>query len=69
MKTISVSVNDNLIKLEFGSNLVELLNLMQVNGDIVATAVNTQFISKESRHKKRLCQGDKVSIFSPITGG
>tara|TARA_B100000035_G_C20934616_1_gene524644 strand:+ start:19 stop:228 length:210 start_codon:yes stop_codon:yes gene_type:complete len=69
MKKITVKINDEVLELNDNTSLYELLKIKDYENKNIATALNSNFISKELRSKTKLKDGDKVSIFSPITGG
>jgi sulfur carrier protein len=54
---------------EDATNLSELLHRMGLNGAVVATAVNGQFVSVSNRPDTPLRAGDQVEILAPMQGG
>jgi len=56
-------------ELPAGSNLAELLALLQREPRSVATAVNGRFVAREARPGTMLAEGDQVLLFQPIVGG
>ncbi|QNT78368.1 sulfur carrier protein ThiS [Entomobacter blattae] len=51
------------------STLTTLLNTLGYDAELVATAVNGQFISREHRTTLKLSEGDAVEILAPMQGG
>lgn len=53
-----------------GSSLLDLLRSKSLDQNpLIATAVNGSFVRRDQRGNAVLAEGDRVAIFSPITGG
>ncbi len=69
MKKIIIKLNDEIVELNTNTTLNELMKIKNFQNKNIATALNSNFISKQLRSETKLKDGDKVSTFSPITGG
>ncbi len=52
-----------------GSTLADLLAQLEVAPASCATAVNGQFVARQSRQDRVLIANDQIMTFAPITGG
>lgn len=66
---MNVAINGEARTVAEASTLADLLSALGVPAASVATAVNGEFIPRESRQHHLLREGDAVSTFQPITGG
>jgi len=66
---IQILIDEQPRELPAGSNLAELLALLQREPRSVATAVNGRFVAREARPATMLAEGDQVLLFQPIVGG
>lgn len=67
--SMTVSVNGQAVSLPEGASLEDLIHLLNKDPVHVATAVNETFVPRTQRSAVRLCQGDAIMTFEPITGG
>jgi sulfur carrier protein len=67
--SITVALNGEAISLPDGASLGDLIKLLGKESSQIATAVNETFIPKEQRSETKLCHGDAIMTFEPITGG
>ena len=51
------------------ATLSELLHVLEYEGDWLATAVNGDLVHREDRAGRRLDDGDRIEILSPMQGG
>lgn len=61
-------VNGEVQALE-AATLAELLAVLEYEGDWLATAVNGDLVHREDRVDRRLEDGDRIEILSPMQGG
>ncbi len=69
MKKIKITLNKEPVELNIDTTLNELLKIKKYQNKNIATALNSNFVPKHLRSRTKLKDGDKVSTFSPITGG
>lgn len=50
-------------------NLTDLLEELDKSDDLLATALNGEFVPKHERHTKQLQNGDQVELVAPMAGG
>jgi len=50
-------------------SLAELLEALELDAAVVATAVNGRFVRRADRPKTELAEGDAVEILAPMQGG
>ena len=50
-------------------NLAALLSELEYSGELVATALNGDFVRAKQRAETRLAQDDRVEILTPRQGG
>ncbi len=51
------------------ATLADLLQVLEYEGDWLATAVNGDLVHREDRADTHLADGDKIEILSPMQGG
>ncbi|WFR97872.1 sulfur carrier protein ThiS [Rhizobium tumorigenes] len=51
------------------ATLAELLAVLEYEGEWLATAVNGDLVHREDRADRRLEDGDRIEILSPMQGG
>lgn len=66
---IEIRLNGETHQLEAGTTLAALLESLGQTPAALATAVNSNFVSRSQRQACRLQPGDAVTTFQPITGG
>ena len=66
---IDIQLNKDRLQVEEGATLAALLERLDKPPASLATAVNGEFVPREQRAQWRLCAGDVVLTFEPITGG
>jgi sulfur carrier protein len=66
---IEIRLNDERRQIDDGSTLAALVESLGQTPAALATAVNGDFVPRTQRQDRRLCQGDVVTTFQPITGG
>jgi sulfur carrier protein len=67
--SITITVNGELRIVAGGICLAELIALLGVSPQSLATAVNQHFVPRDARTARTLVDGDAVTTFQPITGG
>jgi sulfur carrier protein len=67
--TTTITLNGEPRELPEGASLAQLVAIVFDSPTAVATAVNQQFVPRESRADCLLKDGDAVFTFQPITGG
>ncbi|MEY4426647.1 MAG: thiamine biosynthesis protein ThiS [Pseudomonadota bacterium] len=67
--SITITVNGELRILTSGICLAELIALLGVSPQSLATAINQHFVPRDERTARILVDGDAVTTFQPITGG
>ncbi|MBL0421998.1 sulfur carrier protein ThiS [Ramlibacter sp. AW1] len=66
---MNITLNGEPRELPEGSTLAQLVALIAESPQAVATAVNQEFVARDSRDACVLREGDAVFTFQPITGG
>lgn len=66
---MQVFVNGNAHDCPEGSTLADVLSQLQLAPASCATAVNGQFVARQSRQDRVLLSNDQIMTFAPITGG
>lgn len=51
------------------SNLAALLNEIELDEAVVATALNGEFIASDERAATALSEGDRIEVLAPMQGG
>ena len=51
------------------ANLAAVLQELGYGDAVVATALNSKFVSADARSKARLADGDQVEVLAPMQGG
>ena len=69
MNFITIELDEQTMRVPAGSNLADLLGLLDLAPASMATARNGQFVRREARAHTRLDDGDRVLLFKPIVGG
>ena len=67
--TITITVNGELRQLAPGMTLADLIASLTQQPQMLATAVNGEFVPREARASVALSDGDAAFTFQPITGG
>ena len=66
---IAIRLNNDSVQLEEGTTLAALVARLDKPPAALATAVNGDFVARDSREQCVLRDGDAVMTFEPITGG
>ena len=66
---IAITLNGEARQLPPGATLADLIASIEQPPQALATAVNGEFVAREQRARRSLCDGDAVFTFQPITGG
>ena len=66
---ITTTVNGELHELPHGTTLAQLVELLGQAPADVATAINGEFVARNSRPEQVLQGGDQIVCFKPIVGG
>ncbi len=66
---MKIFVNGQAVECAEGVSLAALLVQLGRDPSSCATAVNGVFVARAQRGETRLCNGDQVMTFEPITGG
>lgn len=64
-----VFINGKAMQLADGLSLAGLLAELGLDPKSCATAINGQFVARDTRAHTTLAEGDQVMTFEPITGG
>jgi sulfur carrier protein len=67
MKTVTLNGEERTV--EAGATLADLIATVAEQPLALATAVNGEFVPRDSRAQLQLRDGDAVFTFQPITGG
>jgi sulfur carrier protein len=67
--TIEVVVNGNIMSLENGVFIDDLLGFLNVEGQRYVVVINDEIMPKSMHGKIELQQSDRCDIMSPISGG
>ncbi len=51
------------------ATLADLLEMLEYDGDWLATAVNGELVHRDNRTRHALAEGDRIEILSPMQGG
>ena len=65
----TIVLNGETKVVEPGATLADLIASLDQPPQALATAVNGEFVPRESRAQVQLQAGDEVFTFQPITGG
>lgn len=65
----TITLNGQACPIEPGMTLADLIASLGEPPQALATAVNGEFVPRESRAQLPLHEGDAVFTFQPITGG
>jgi sulfur carrier protein len=65
----TITLNGEMRVVEVGATLADLIAALAENPQMLATAVNGEFVPRDVRAKVQLREGDAVFTFQPITGG
>jgi sulfur carrier protein len=65
----TVTLNGEPRKIEASMTLADLIATVAEQPQALATAVNGEFVPRDSRAQLQLRDGDAVFTFQPITGG
>jgi thiamine biosynthesis protein ThiS len=66
---MQVSINGEPKRLPQACSVKEMLEVLQLDQDWLAVAINMEFVSKEKFEEMYLKEGDMVDILSPMSGG
>ena len=66
---IPITVNGQPREVSAGSSLADLVAQLAESPQALATAVNQEFVARDTRAARILQAGDQVYTFQPITGG
>lgn len=66
---IPITVNGQPREVPAGSSLADLVAQLADSPQALATAVNQEFVARDTRAARILQAGDQVYTFQPITGG
>ena len=69
LKMLTITVNDRIVKLEKGMNLLSLLTYLDIFSQGVAVAVNKKVVSKKSWSSFYVKEADKILIIKATQGG
>jgi sulfur carrier protein len=65
----AITLNGEPRQVEPGATLADLIATVAQQPQALATAVNGEFVPRDSRAQVQLREGDAVFTFQPITGG
>jgi sulfur carrier protein len=65
----AITLNGEPRQVEPGATLADLIATVAEQPQALATAVNGEFVPRDSRAHVQLNEGDAVFTFQPITGG
>ncbi|MGS0754921.1 sulfur carrier protein ThiS [Roseateles sp. GG27B] len=66
---MEIKLDEQTLLLPVGTTLAQVLERLQLAPASLATALNGQFVARESRAATRLVHADQVLLFKPIVGG
>ncbi|MEH6445891.1 MAG: sulfur carrier protein ThiS [Oceanospirillaceae bacterium] len=66
---LNISVNNNALLIEEHSNLQQLISVAGFSEQIIAVAVNGEFVPKTQYSNTILSADDQIDIVKPIGGG
>jgi sulfur carrier protein len=69
MNHILITVNGESQSVLAGTSLAAVIANAQLAAEVVATAVNGEFVARHDRAARELLDGDAVFTFQAITGG
>jgi sulfur carrier protein len=64
-----ITLNGEARTVHDGATVADLVASLAEQPQLLATAVNGEFVPREARAQVRLREGDAVFTFQPITGG
>lgn len=67
--TLDVTVNGELHTVPAFGTLADLIGQLGHAPASIATALNGEFVAREQRYERVLCDGDQVTCFRAIVGG
>ena len=67
--TQTITVNGEPRSIDAGATLADLVAALGTTPQVLATAVNGEFVPRAVRASVQLREGDAVFTFQPITGG
>jgi sulfur carrier protein len=65
----TITLNGEARQLQDGATLADLIAALDQAPQALATAVNGEFVPRDTRAQRQLRDGDAVFTFQPITGG
>jgi sulfur carrier protein len=65
----TITLNGEARQLQDGTTLADLIAALDQPPQALATAVNGEFVPRDTRGQRQLRDGDAVFTFQPITGG
>ncbi len=69
MSTITITLNGVVREVAPGQTLADLIAALAAPAPSLATAVNGEFVARDTRGDCQLRDGDAIFTFQPITGG
>jgi sulfur carrier protein len=66
---IKVSVNGEIIELQEGLNIAQMIEVLNYKTPGFAVAVNTTFVAIDSYETTIINDGDTIDILAPVQGG
>ena len=66
---MTVIVNGNEKEIEAGSTLLELLKKLELEGKVMAAAVNMEIVKQDQWGMHKLRDGDKLELLDFVGGG
>ena len=66
---MTVIVNGNEKEIEAESTLLELLKKLELEGKVMAAAVNMEIVKQDQWGMHKLCDGDKLELLDFVGGG
>ena len=66
---IDITLNGEPRQLAEGTSLSELIAALGHTPQSLSSAINGEFVARDARPQRVLCQCDAVFTFQPITGG
>lgn len=68
-QTIQVTINGEKLLIYHQSGLDELIQKLDFNSNLVAVAVNEEFVPRGNRKTFLLKDGDRIEVLAPMAGG
>ena len=65
----AITLNGAPRRVDDGATLADLIATMAIAPQALATALNGEFVPRETRAQVPLREGDAIDTFQPITGG